>query len=59
MFSDKIFFMGKQFQENNNRGGGFQKRGNNQYRQGKGGGRGFDQGPPAFVIPYCTFMHRS
>ena len=51
--------MGKQFQENNNRGGGFQKRGNNQYRQGKGGGRGFDQGPPAFVIPYCTFMHRS
>jgi H/ACA ribonucleoprotein complex subunit 1 len=49
--------MGKQFEGNNNRGQG-------NFRGGRGGGRGGgnfrqqDQGPPAFVIPYGTFVHR-
>jgi len=39
------------------RGGGFRGRGGGGFR-GRGGGRGgFDQGPPAMVIDYCTFMH--
>lgn len=49
--------MGKQFNQNNNRGGPLN-------RGGRGGPRGrgrpqFDQGPPAFVIPYGTYLHRS
>lgn len=43
------------FRGNNNRGGSnFNRGGNNQ--RGGGGGR-FDQGPPSYVIPYCTFEH--
>ena len=51
--------MGKQFQDNNNRGGG-QNRGAGGFNRGgnRGGFRQQDQGPPAFVIPYGTFLHR-
>ena len=55
--------MGKQFEGNNTRGG-FGQRGGSRggARGGRGGfGGGFrqqDQGPPAFVIPYGTFLHR-
>lgn len=42
------------FRGNNNRGGGFSRGGGNQRG---GGGNRFDQGPPSYVIPYCTFEH--
>lgn len=40
-------------------GGGFRGRGGGGGFRGRGGGGrgGFDQGPPAMVIDYCTFMH--
>ena len=47
--------MGKQFQQNNNRRGGKPDRGSFKGR----GGRSNDQGPPSFVIPYGSFVHRS
>jgi hypothetical protein len=51
--------MGKEYLGNNSRGG-FGGRGGQRggARGGRGGGgnfRQFDQGPPAFVIPYGTF----
>lgn len=54
--------MGKQFVQNNNRGG---RGGSSRGGGGRGGPRGrggrpaFDQGPPSFVVPYGTFLHRS
>lgn len=54
--------MGKQFVQNNNRGaGGFRggNRGGNRGAPRGRGGRTFDQGPPAFVVPYGTYLHRS
>ena len=47
--------MGKQFQQNNNKRGGRPERGSFKGR----GGKFNDQGPPSFVIPYATFLHRS
>lgn len=51
--------MGKQFNQNNNRGGGNRGGGNRGGYGGRGGRPGMDQGPPAFVVPYGTFLHRS
>lgn len=56
--------MGKQFNNNNqNRGppkrgpGGFNKGG---FNRGGGGGRpNQPQGPPSFVVPYGTYLHKS
>lgn len=49
--------MGKDFAQNNNRGGGHRGRGGD---RGRGRGRGgMDQGPPGFVVPYGTYLHRS
>lgn len=56
--------MGKQFGQNNNRGGSG-NRGGGGFRGGSGGNRGrggrpgMDQGPPSFVVPYGTYVHRS
>ena len=50
--------MGKQF-ENNNRGRGGGRGRGNQSGRGRGGRQQMDQGPPAFVIPYGTYLHRS
>lgn len=43
--------MGKVFNQNNNSRGRGAPRGR--------GGRPVDQGPPAFVVPYGTYLHRS
>lgn len=54
--------MGKQFVQNNNRGGSRNRGGSGRGGPRGGGGRGgrtFDQGPPAFVVPYGTYLHRS
>lgn len=63
IFNNIYKLMGKQFQ-NNNRGGGNRggSRGGGGSRgapRGRGGRPGFDQGPPSFVVPYGTFLHRS
>jgi len=53
--------MGKEFQErgnNNNRGGG-SGRGRGGDRPRFNNNRGGDQGPPSYVIPYGTFLHKS
>lgn len=57
--------MGK-FEPNNNRGGSGNRGGGFRGGSGRGGPRGgrggrpnFDQGPPAFVVPYATYVHRS
>ena len=56
--------MGKVFENNNNRGGG-NRGGSGRGAPRGGGGRGgrggrpMDQGPPAFVVPYGTYLHRS
>lgn len=55
--------MGK-FEPNNNRGGSFNRGGGRGGfsrgggRGGRGGRGGFDQGPPAFVVPYGTYLHK-
>jgi len=58
--------MVKEFQDNQRGAGGFRggnrgRGGNSRGRGGFGGGnRGnFDNGPPSYVIPYGTFLHRS
>ena len=53
--------MGKDFNQNNNRGGGGNRGGPPRGGRGGRGGRGrpMDQGPPSFVVPYATYMHRS
>lgn len=53
--------MGKQFNDAP-RGGNFQRGGVQRGRGGfrPGGNRGgIDDGPPAYVIPYGTFLHKS
>ena len=58
--------MGKEFNQNNNRGHPGNRGGPSRGGPRGGGGRGgrggranFDQGPPAFVVPYGTYLHRS
>lgn len=58
--------MGKEFNQNNNQGAGGNRGGPGRGgprggggRGGNRGGRNFDQGPPAFVVPYGTYLHRS
>lgn len=58
-----IYIMGKVFENNNNRGGGNRGGGGRGAPRGGGrggrGGRQMDFGPPAFVVPYGTYLHRS
>lgn len=61
-----IIIMGKQFNErgrNNQRGGGSFRGGPGGFKGGPGGRGGprgqFDQGPPSYVVPYATFLHKS
>ena len=64
--------MVKQFNEQPQRGGfnqrgggnqrgGFNQRGGGNFRGGpnRGGPRQMDQGPPSYVVPYATFLHKS
>ncbi len=53
--------MGKQFEGNNQRGGSSRggSRGGSRGSFGGGNRGGFDQGPPSYVIPYGTFLHKS
>lgn len=53
--------MGKEFQErgnSNNFRGAPRDRGNNRPKFNNNRG-GFDQGPPSYVVPYGTFLHKS
>jgi H/ACA ribonucleoprotein complex subunit 1 len=61
--------MGKEFTPANRGRGGFPRggaagRGGGGFSRGRGGPGGFnrggqDQGPPSYVIPYATFLHKS